>query len=107
MKYEVDFLDYANGATSPIDIIDARPGYTPDDYVADCKENADDDWNQMLQGGMVILTEIMTHELVVVWDDGSQQVYPYNSREEAEQGGENMKFALGNQVKWYGVRERN
>lgn len=58
MKYQVDFLDYSTGATSPIDTITAPEGYTPEMYIEDCKKNADDDWNEMLTGGKVTLTEI-------------------------------------------------
>ena len=58
MAYQVDFFDFETRTRYPIDAIEAADGYTADDYVRDCKENADDDWNRMLSGGMVILTEI-------------------------------------------------
>lgn len=45
-------------------------------------------------------------ELVVVFCDGEKAVYLYPTAESAEYGGENMKMALGNQVEWYGVRQR-
>ena len=48
----------------------------------------------------------MDYELVVVWDDGSKDVWDYDTWEEAEQAGQNMKFALGDQVAWYGVRRK-
>lgn len=59
MKYEVDFHDRRNGATSAIDTIDAPEGYTAEDYVKDCRENADDDWNEMLGHGEVTLIPVM------------------------------------------------
>lgn len=45
-------------------------------------------------------------ELVVVWDDGSKNIYEYASEEEADQAGDNMKMALGNQIAWYGTRRK-
>lgn len=58
MRYQVDFYDYSNGATSPIDTIEAPEGYTAEDYIRDCQENADDAWNEMLAGGKVELVKI-------------------------------------------------
>lgn len=58
MKYEVDFYDNATGATSAIDTIEAPVGYTAADYVRDCKKNADDEWNEMLEGGDVTLVAL-------------------------------------------------
>lgn len=57
-KYEVNFTDYETGATSPIDTVIKPEGYTAEQYIKDCKENADDDWNAMLTGGTVTLIEI-------------------------------------------------
>lgn len=57
-KFEVDFYDYSNGATSPIGIIIADDNYTAEDYVRDCEHNADDDWCEMLKGGRVTLVEV-------------------------------------------------
>lgn len=53
--YEVNFYDYRNGATSPIDVIIASDDYTAEQYIADCSENADDEWNEMLSNGEVQL----------------------------------------------------
>ena len=39
IKYEVNFYDKTNGATSAIDVIDVDDGYTPDDYISDCNSN--------------------------------------------------------------------
>jgi hypothetical protein len=58
MRYQVDFYDYSNGATSPIDTIEAPEGYTAEDYIRDCQENADDAWNEMLASGKVELVKI-------------------------------------------------
>ena len=44
------------------------------------------------------------YELVVVWHGGDASVYEYATEEEARDGGESMKMALGNQVCWWGVR---
>ena len=64
-KYEVNFTDYETGATSTIHTI-VKPdgvikpgGYTAEQYVADCKECADNEWNDMLSRGMITLTEIV------------------------------------------------
>lgn len=45
-------------------------------------------------------------ELVIVWSDGNKNIYEYNSQKEAEQAGENMKMALGNQIVWFGTRRK-
>jgi hypothetical protein len=57
-KYEVNFTDYETGATSPIDTVIKPDGYTADQYIKDCKENADDEWNEMLARGTVTLIEV-------------------------------------------------
>lgn len=57
-KFEVDFTDNRNGATSAIDTITVADNYTADDYIRDCKENADDDWNEMLANGQITLVEV-------------------------------------------------
>jgi hypothetical protein len=44
-------------------------------------------------------------ELVVIWDEGDGVTYIYDTEEEAEEAGRGMKMALGNQIKWYGVRK--
>lgn len=59
MRYEVNFTDATTGATSPIDVITAIEGYTAEDYIRDCNDNADDDWNEMLANGTVELTPII------------------------------------------------
>lgn len=63
MKYTVEFKYHAAGATSTIDNITAPIGYTAEQYVADCKLNADDAWNAMLQNGTVTLTP---HEYYII-----------------------------------------
>ncbi len=57
-KFEVDFTDNRNGSTSAIDTIIVADNYTSDDYIRDCKENADDDWNEMLANGQITLVEV-------------------------------------------------
>ena len=56
--YQVDFTDNNTGATSPIDTIKAPEGYTAEQYIEDCKDNADQEWIDMLENGTVELTEI-------------------------------------------------
>lgn len=58
MKYMVNFYDPETGATSPIDNIEESAGYTAEQYIEDCKSNADDDWNAMLASGTVTLVEV-------------------------------------------------
>ena len=53
MKYQINYTDPATGATSPIDTVDACEGYTAEDYIRDCRENADEDWIEMLDAGTV------------------------------------------------------
>lgn len=56
--YEVDYIDPETGATSPIDNVEAKAGYTAEDYVRDCEENADEEWVDMLHRGTVKLIEV-------------------------------------------------
>lgn len=58
MKYEVNFTDYNTGATSAIDTVIGPENYTADQYIRDCKENAEDEWNDMLEMGEVTLIAI-------------------------------------------------
>lgn len=55
MKYTVEFKDYRNGATSAIDTIEAQEGYTAEQYIEDCRKNADQDWIEMLENGEVTI----------------------------------------------------
>ena len=45
-------------------------------------------------------------ELIVVWYDGSKDIFEYDTREQAETAGHNMTMAMGNQIFWYGVRRK-
>jgi len=58
MKYEVDYFDPTNGATSPIDTIEAPFGYTVVQYIEDCRKNADQEYVEMLERGEVTLVAI-------------------------------------------------
>lgn len=58
VRYQVDYTDPDTGATSPIDTISARAGYTADDYIRDCDANADSDWCEMLHRGTITLLEL-------------------------------------------------
>ena len=62
--YLVEFHDNRNGATSAIDLVAEEDGYTADDYIEDCKSNADDVWNEMLTHGEVILHELDVCETI-------------------------------------------
>ena len=57
-RYQVNFYDYDNGATSPIDTITAPSEYTAEDYIADCKTNDYDGWTEMFDHGEITLEEI-------------------------------------------------
>lgn len=46
----------------------------------------------------------MKFELVIVWETGERDVYEYGDRESAEKGAAGMRMALGNQIRWSGVR---
>ena len=72
MKYEVNIKYHVNGATSAIDTVEAEAGYTADQYLADCRENADEDWNGLLAQGDVFLVEIDEDDE----DDGWREEYP-------------------------------
>lgn len=54
--YEVNYK--ANGVTSAIDTIKAPEGYTAENYLVDCKANADDEWNEMLSNGEISLVDV-------------------------------------------------
>jgi len=43
-------------------------------------------------------------ELVIIWDDGSKNIYTYPDRGAAEQAERNMRMAFGNQITWSGIR---
>lgn len=50
---------------------------------------------------------IMAYELVVIWDDnGDTDIYEYETEDEAIRASEGMKVALGNQLRWAGVRKK-
>ena len=44
-------------------------------------------------------------ELIVVWDTGEQNIYSYESEEEAMRGADRMRMAFGEQIRWTGVRK--
>ena len=43
IRYTIEYTDYNNGATSPIDSIEAPENYTAEQYLADCAQWADAD----------------------------------------------------------------
>lgn len=53
MKYVVYLKDWQRGATSGVDLIEAPENYTAEDYIRDCKKNADPEWIEMLETGEV------------------------------------------------------
>lgn len=46
-------------------------------------------------------------ELIVVWDTGEQNIYSYETEEEAMRGAGRMRMAFGEQIRWTGVRRKN
>lgn len=56
-KYEVNYTDHETGATSPIETVVRPSNYTAEQYIRECLDNADDDWNAMLARGTVTITE--------------------------------------------------
>lgn len=44
------------------------------------------------------------YELIVVWGDGSRNVYEYDSEDSAIGGIDNFRMAFGNQIAWIGIR---
>ena len=58
MKYQVEFTDARTGATSPIDICEGPEGYTAEQYIEDCRKNADYEWVEMLESGEVEILAI-------------------------------------------------
>lgn len=57
MIYEIDYRD-EDGATSAIDTVEAEPGYTAEQYIKDCDENADEEWCKMLHEGEVFVRKV-------------------------------------------------
>lgn len=53
MLYEIDYTSPETGATSPIATVNAPEGYTADDYIKGCDENADDEWCEMIHRGTI------------------------------------------------------
>lgn len=58
VEYVIQYTDPITGAESPIDNFTAPEGYTAEEYLEDCRENATDEWNQMLQRGTIRLEEV-------------------------------------------------
>ena len=56
--YIVYLTDSKTGATSPIDNITTDAGYTADQYVKECEENADPEWIELLHSGEVTMEEV-------------------------------------------------
>ena len=55
--YEVDFHDFRNGATSPIDTIVETSSYTAEDYLYEIEHNGSD-WEEEAEHGEFILVPI-------------------------------------------------
>lgn len=49
---------------------------------------------------------MLKYELVIIWYNGEKEIHAYNTKEKAEEIGQGMKMAFGNQVQWYGVRKK-
>ena len=67
-KYEVNFTDNRTGAKSAIDVITAIDNYDADDYIRACRENADDEWNEMLSNGTVELIPVYDKVMILMND---------------------------------------
>jgi len=57
-RYQVEFKDYENGATSPIDTIEVEEGYTPADYLEDYKSNCPRGEENFYDNGEISFTDI-------------------------------------------------
>lgn len=47
------------------------------------------------------------YELMVAWASGDYAVYEYDTEGDAQLAGEGMVTALGEQIRWFGVRRKN
>ena len=56
MKYQINFTD-RNGATSAIDTVEG-PAFTAEEYIDGCRENADQEWVDMLDSGTVTVENV-------------------------------------------------
>lgn len=56
MKYQINFTD-RNGVTSAIDTVEG-PAFTAEEYIEGCRENADQEWIDMLESGTVTVERI-------------------------------------------------
>lgn len=48
----------------------------------------------------------MKYELVLIWENKTKDVYEYDTEAEAEDIGRSFVNIFGNQIEWYGVREK-
>lgn len=48
----------------------------------------------------------MMYEMIVIWDNCDTDIYEYETEGEAIRASEGMKVALGNQLRWTGVRPK-
>ena len=80
MKYEVNYIDSETGAESPIDTVWADPGYTAEDYLNECRENAEPEWTEMLEKGEVVLypVEAVTRSWKVYGKNGHRLGETFN-----------------------------
>lgn len=46
------------------------------------------------------------YELIIIWSNGSKDVYEYPTENEAERAELGMRTALGNQIDWSCVRPK-
>ena len=45
-------------------------------------------------------------ELVIIWSTGEKEIFAYTSMERAEKTGREMQKVFGNQISWWGTREK-
>ena len=57
--YQIEYYDYTNGATSPIDVVHTNdPDYTAEKYIDDVRKNADPDYIDMIDNGRIDVIKI-------------------------------------------------
>jgi hypothetical protein len=47
------------------------------------------------------------YELVVIWETGEKNIYPYRTEADARTGERSMRMAFGNQIAWSGIRPKH
>ena len=45
-------------------------------------------------------------ELVIIWTDGTRNIYDYDTYDDAKEGYSNLYMAFGEQINWYCIRPK-